>query len=620
MKRWLPLLSALLCLAGPGAWGAEPADDPIRKIVDSEELILKLTKKLASLNASAGNLHVPDHQSRALFASRVVANDLGRDARPRRERTLGRIAAAYAWPVSGAERSVPIEDLDLWRPLLEEIDHFEHAKFAFVEGDYSKSSPDEWRVEIAFTALARTAAGGWRSIAASIDTHWTRSGGPDNPPGRRSWRIDRWQLEELSTVDSDRRFFTDRLDTALRDESVLRRARGSTHERYLLDLVRQGDDFRPPHTYFRVKPTDFQPGLSVVDIDRDGFDDLYVMDRWGKNLLLRNRGDGSFEEIAGRLGLDIEDHGSAAIFADFDNDGDADVFLGRTLERSLYLVNEDGRYVDRSAEHVSGLLPALVTSVSAADVNGDGLLDVYFSTYAAELLQHQLSDLQASGRDEELLLAEFLPADQARRITRGFPKSHWFLERMGPPNVLLLNRGNGRFAPSPELALWRNTFQSTWGDYDGDGDADVYVANDFAPNNLYRNEGDGTFVDVTEQTNTSDIGFGMGASWGDYDNDGRHDLYVSNMYSKAGRRITTETPGLDPRLEQMSRGNSLFRNQAPGFEKASGLAPPSLQVEKAGWSWGGQFVDVDNDGYLDLYAASGFYSAPHQVAIEGADL
>ena len=108
MKRLLPLLSALLCLAGPGAWGAELADDPIRKIVDSEELILKLTKKLAGLNASAGNLHVPDHQSRALFASRVLANDIGRDTLPRRERTLGRVAAAYTWPVSGAERSMPV--------------------------------------------------------------------------------------------------------------------------------------------------------------------------------------------------------------------------------------------------------------------------------------------------------------------------------------------------------------------------------------------------------------------------------------------------------------------------------------------------------------------------------
>jgi hypothetical protein len=71
----------------------------------------------------------------------------------------------------------------------------------------------------------------------------------------------------------------------------------------------------------------------------------------------------------------------------------------------------------------------------------------------------------------------------------------------------------------------------------------------------------------------------------------------------------------------MARGNSLFRNRGEGrFEKVSGLEPPSLQVERAGWSWGGQFVDVDNDGRLDLYAASGMYTAPAEFAIAGADL
>ena len=127
-------------------------------------------------------------------------------------------------------------------------------------------------------------------------------------------------------------------------------------------------------------------------------------------------------------------------------------------------------------------------------------------------------------------------------------------------------------------------------------------------------------LEVAKQTGTSDVGFGMGASWGDYDNDGRQDLYVSNMHSRAGSRITAQVPGLDLRLAQMARGNSLFRNEGDRFDKVSGLERPALQVEKAGWSWGGQFVDVDNDGFLDLYASSGFYSAPSVLAIDGADL
>ena len=118
------------------------------------------------------------------------------------------------------------------------------------------------------------------------------------------------------------------------------------------------------------------------------------------------------------------------------------------------------------------------------------------------------------------------------------------------------------------------------------------------------------FTDVTAVTGTEDVGFGMGASWGDYDHDGRLDLYVSNMYSKAGRRITAALPQIDPRFRRMSRGNSLFRNQGEAFRQVSGTTPDSLQVEKAGWSWGGQLADFDNDGFLDVYALSGFYTVP----------
>ena len=90
------------------------------------------------------------------------------------------------------------------------------------------------------------------------------------------------------------------------------------------------------------------------------------------------------------------------------------------------------------------------------------------------------------------------------------------------------------------------------------------------------------------------------------------------MYSSAGRRLT-RVSGLDPRLANMSRGNTLFRNDDEAFLKVSGLEAPALRVENAGWSWGGQFVDVDNDGFLDLYASSGMYTAPRQIRVRGAD-
>jgi hypothetical protein len=163
--------------------------------------------------------------------------------------------------------------------------------------------------------------------------------------------------------------------------------------------------------------------------------------------------------------------------------------------------------------------------------------------------------------------------------------------------------------------LFLNSYQSTWADYDRDGDPDLYVANDFSPNVLLRNDGTGKFTDVTQASNTADIGFGMGATWGDYDQDGRQDLYVSNMYSKAGQRITAQIPGIDPRIVKMARGNSLLRNIEGTFQHVSGMTQPSLTVEHAGWSWGSQFADVNNDGTLDIFALSGYYTAPGEAEI-----
>jgi len=108
----------------------------------------------------------------------------------------------------------------------------------------------------------------------------------------------------------------------------------------------------------------------------------------------------------------------------------------------------------------------------------------------------------------------------------------------------------------------------------------------------------------------------MGSSWGDYDNDGRQDLYVSNMYSKAGKRIIRTVPSdMDPRYLLATNGNRLFKNQqGERFDLVSGEEKDEIPVTKAGWSWGGQFSDFDNDGFLDIYVASGFYTAPKSVS------
>ncbi len=636
----------MVCLVAPASAFANPDPDPatetaqtgaqipaqtdedaqykisVERLVASEELILKLSPELIRLAQSIMNLRFPDHHSQGVFDSNVIVRDLETGlAQSEKGPVSGGHLEGRDWPIADTVHDAGAPGINLWRPFLDRVDYFDHAEFHFIDGALSTGGPPRFDARIGFSALARMRGGDWLSVNATLDSQWSKVPRLARALlGTPAWRLTVLESSKFSTLAGPRRLFASALPEALTDATLLARAEGSAHERYLVDMVRQGEKFEKPHPYFLIKPTDWQPGLSVVDIDRDGLDDLYVMDRWGKNWLLRNRGDGSFEDIAPKLGLDVKDHSSSAIFADFDNDGDADLFLGRTLEPSQYWVNESGRFVERSKEWVSTSLPSLVTSVSAADYDGDGLLDVYFSTYAAELMAVQLSERDSSA--SATFLQQFLPPAQANRLSRLYRASHKYLSRAGPPNVLLRNSGAGRFElaeQSAQLAVWRNTFQSTWADFDDDGDADLYVANDFSANNMFRNDA-GSFTDVTGETQTADIGFGMGASWGDYDNDGAQDLYVSNMYSKAGRRITAQVPGLDPRLADMSRGNSLFRNRGQRFEKVSGLDPPALAVERAGWSWGGQFVDVDNDGFLDIYAASGMYTAPKEFAIPGADL
>ena len=111
----------------------------------------------------------------------------------------------------------------------------------------------------------------------------------------------------------------------------------------------------------------------------------------------------------------------------------------------------------------------------------------------------------------------------------------------------------------------------------------------------------------------------MGVTWGDHNNDGTPDLYVSNMYSKAGRRITEQIEGIDPGLQQSAAGNFLYELHDGKFQLVSDDQGPQKSVAKAGWSWGGQFADVDNDGRLDLFVANGYYSAPPELA-EDIDL
>lgn len=591
----LPLLAALSCTTAVRAQEAPAGWDAM---IASEEAIVQISPHLERLSHSALNLLLPDEAARALFGDIVRVVDLV-SVEARIGDSPGVVGGALHETMAS---DVARQDLALWRPLLDQVEYFDHARFQVIRGQLRADNPGRLETQLGFDALAHVPDGRlW--LRGELSVTWT-AGPPLVEDGPPTWSIAEWRTGELRTMGVDHLLFAEVLDQVL-EPDALGPARRSIHEEFVLEYLLDPDGFQLPTPYFDPQSADRHPGVAVTDLDGDGFDDVYVMARWGPNQFFRNRGDGTFEEIAGTIGLDVSHFTSSALFADFDNDGDQDVFLGRTLQPSMYLLNENGRFIDRSLDLVNDPLPALTSSVSAVDYDRDGLLDLYISTFAAAL--HPI---------ETLVFLDQL--DGARLwALKASGEDHVIKNRFGPPNVLLRNQGGGRFARVEDTALnlFKNTYQSTWADYDNDGDMDVYVVNDFAPNNLYRNDGDGGFTDVTDATGTADLGFGMGASWGDFDADGLQDLYVTNMHSKAGLRIADQLNDVDGNFRRMARGNTLFRNRKGEFERVSSLERPGLLVEAAGWGWGGQFVDLDNDSDLDIHALSGFYTAPSAVEL-----
>ena len=550
---------------------------------------------LLALGMYQGQL--PAVPARALFADAVDVADVGQTGEATEVVPALGIKRRH-WRIAPAEQFHG-SDFQLWEPLFAAMRSCDYVAFHIETGHFLDEKETIYQARLRFDASAQTEDGERAQILARLMLEWQQE--EDAP-----WRIRRWETESLEMLTREHALFAEVLDEALPRDEDRARARFSRHAA----LVRQSfsdSAFVAPHRYFTRQAFDRHPGISVVDIDADGYDDLYIAVRRGRNMLLHNGGDGTFAERAAQYGLDVEHHTAAALFADFDNDGDPDVFLGRTLAPSLYLVNEDGDFAPRDLG--DGVLPFLVASISAADYDGDGLLDVYFSTYAARMLLAAAPSASRADSWGGALLADFLPADHARALY-GLSRDrigHLIYDAPGPPNVLLRNLGDGRFAAT--AAVWRNTLQATWADYDRDGDPDLYLANDFAANNLLRNDG-GALVDVTAESGAADPGFGMGASWADYDGDGRQDLYVTNMHSSAGRRITEAAGRAGAAFAPLARGNSLLRNGSEGFNLVA-----DSPVEDGGWGWGGQFLDFDNDGDLDIYAPSGYYTPPSEVAL-----
>ncbi|MDP6963008.1 MAG: VCBS repeat-containing protein [Planctomycetota bacterium] len=548
-------------------------------------------------------------------------------------------------------------EFDLYSSLFDEVDYFKSAKFKVHLPVPRWIDPDtmtQWQVGFKFTAKAKLKNGRLAEIKGWQDVIWEHdpSTRDEIDPEKQIWKIISWKINSLATIETDDWLFEEVLDNVIPDEGQLELARQSIHEEQVRDFLKArkaGKKFEKPYPQWQVAAGERHPTVSIVDLNDDGFDDFYVQERHGRNLFFQNNGNGTFSEIGRELGLDFDGQTSSATFSDFDNDGDKDVFIGGSLRRSIILENVDGRFVNRSGDWVSEEnLPFNTGGATVVDFNGDGLNDIYISTYAAYFAQRAIKALQgdaavkSSGEgDERVMTSTDYAVNELRAFMRekDFDKlmplyveaaegSTLYRSRPGPPNLLLVNTGGGKFEEHvlpDELRIFHNTFQTTWSDIDNDGDYDFYSANDFAPNYLIRNDGNGKFTDITDVADVADVGFGMGVAFGDYDNDGFQDLYVTNMFSKAARRVTSfftpgrvnydaellQGEGIDPLFEQLGRGNSMFHNDGSGkWAKVSEKGQALHSTEFGGWGWGAQFADFNNDGFLDLYGPAGYYTAP----------
>jgi Flp pilus assembly protein TadD/peroxiredoxin len=332
-------------------------------------------------------------------------------------------------------------------------------------------------------------------------------------------------------------------------------------------------------------------GVSVGDIDNDGFDDLYVCQAAGlPNRLYRNRGDGTFEDITESSGVGILENTACALFADINNDGRQDLIVVRTNGPLLFLNQGGGKFrLKPDAFQFANPPQGTFTGGAMADYDRDGWLDIYFCLYVY-----------------------YQGTDQYR-----YPSPYYDAEN-GPPNFMLRNNRDGTFRDvTAETGLNQNntrySFCCGWSDYNGDGWPDLYVVNDFGRKNLYHNHGDGTFTDVAPLAGVEDIGAGMSVCWLDYDNDGANDLYVADMWTAAGERITTQEifqKGAPEQVRSLYRkhamGNSLFRNASQAFQDTTA----SAGVGTGGWAWSSDAWDFDHDGFPDLYVVNGMVSGP----------
>ncbi|MDP3767690.1 MAG: CRTAC1 family protein [Dehalococcoidia bacterium] len=315
--------------------------------------------------------------------------------------------------------------------------------------------------------------------------------------------------------------------------------------------------------------------VSVADVDGDGWLDLYFTNsRFGQpNALYRNRGDGTFEDIAASAGLaDLNRPGEGvsmgSVWGDFDNDGREDLLVYRYGYLGLFKNLDGHRFQD--VTRAAGLR-RWVNSNGAIwfDYDRDGLLDLYVTAYF---------------RDE---------IDLWNLATTRIMHNSFEFATNGGKNLLFHNLGSGRFEDVTDrlgVGSTRWTLAAASADFNDDGWPDIYLANDYGPEELYLNDRGRRFT-LTTAGLESESKSGMSVSLGDVYNRGRLDVFVTNISERG----------------YLFQNNNLRLNLMPDAGRFRNVADAT--VADAGWGWGAQFGDLNNDGSSELFVANGFISA-----------
>jgi tetratricopeptide (TPR) repeat protein len=500
------------------------------------------------------------------------------------------VAAELKSAPLGSECSEPAEVSGAW---------------SFARGPRTDSAPEElpwpralatWRAEFTSTARlehellelagdlpALTARVRWLANGAAAagraqhDATWSCDFRAEDGDGER-FVLTAVRLEafESAVLAAPRALFTDTTESALGSELYRREvAPGLDHWR-------------------RTLPDALEPGslghhgLALGDADGDGREDVYWCRPGGlPNRLFLHAADDGMRDVSTAAGVDLLDYSSGALFLELDGDGDLDLVV-TTASGLAFFENDGAARFERRAL----LERSLATSLAAADVDADGDLDLYVCSY--------VSPYERSGTP--------VPYHDANN---------------GEANQLLRHDGAWRFEDATvALGLDENNRRFSLGaafeDLDADGDPDLYVANDFGRNNLYRNEG-GRFRDVAAELGALDVSAGMGVTFGDADGDGWLDVYVSNMHSPTGMRLTSRAfrPGSSPEVRAMfrdhARGNTLLLSErGRAFRDAS----EASGVHLGRWAWGGLFLDLDGDGDEDLFVPNGLFSGERREDVD----